>query len=393
MKTARFLVPIFFLVLPSVLSAQTPLTGEIRVNVLSHGSLLSDKIAMNSHGDFAVLWNSYDPDDGTYTLYGRRFAADGSPSTGELELRRKAGYSVLADVAMLEDGSFVVVYSTHADAHENQDTFTFESQRYTADGSPLGAFAIGTGHDASDLTVHARPDGGFVVVWEAYRQETPEISFRIFRADATPLGPETSLATGNDPAAAVGPQGELVVGWMTGAGTREDPLYFAVGQRVASNGRPRGERFVVSRKAPRFVQEIRLAKDGAGNFLVLWSQDFGGQGPGVFARRYAWDGRPLSGIVKLVDSLLAPEILMERNGSFVLVWAGPFQNPDILGQRFTAGGQASRAFRVNEAVRGSQITPGVAGDGDGRFAVVWVRQREGDTGPGGNVFVRLYQTR
>jgi len=47
MKTARFLVPILFLVFSSVLSAQTPLTGEIRVNVLSHGRLLSDKIAMN----------------------------------------------------------------------------------------------------------------------------------------------------------------------------------------------------------------------------------------------------------------------------------------------------------------------------------------------------------
>lgn len=393
MKTVRFLVPILLLVLPSVLSAQRPLSGEIRVNVLSKGAPSSAKVAMNSRGDFVILWNSYDPEDGTYTLYGRRFAADGSPVTGELELRRKAGYSVVAAVAMLEDGSFVTACSTHADAHGNQDTFTFEGRRYAADGSPLGAFAIGTGQDASDLTVHARPDGGFVVVWKAYRQEAPEISFRLFSADATPLSPETSLTTGNGPASAVGPQGELVMGWMKGEGNGEDPLFFAVGQRVAPNGRPRGGRFIASQKAPRFVENIRLAKDGAGGFLILWSEDFGRLGPGVFARRYAWNGKPLSGIVKLADRLLMPEITMERNGSFVLVWASePFQDSDVLGQRFTADGRSSRVFRVNEAVRVSQVTPKVAGDGEGRFVAVWVRQRQ-DADRIGNVFARLYRTR
>ncbi len=391
MKTARFLVPILFLVFPSVLFAQTPRSGEIRVNGLSRGAPSSAKVAMNSRGDFTVIWNSYDPEDGVYTLYGRRYAADGSPVTGELELRRKAGYAVLAAVAMLENGSFVTVYSTHADAHENQDTFTFEGQRYASDGTPLGAFAVGTGHDAADLTVQARPDGGFVVVWEAYRQVIPEISFRLFSAEATPLGPETSLKTGNDPVSAVGPNGEIVLGWTEGEDVGDGTVYFTTGQRLAPNGRPRGEQFVVKEHL-QSIQNARLAKDGSGSFLLIWNEDLGRPGLGLFAKRYAWNGRPLSGIVKLADQVLAPEITMERDGSFVLVWAsGPVQTSEVLGQRFTADGRASRVFQVNESPRGSQVTPKVAGDGDGRFAVVWVRQGQNDRG--GNVFARLYRTR
>jgi hypothetical protein len=392
MKTTRFLVPILLLALPSLLFAQRPLSGEIRVNVRSQGAPSSAKVAMNSQGDFVVIWNSYDPEDGAYSLYGRRYEAGGSPVTGEIEIRGKAGYSVLAAVAMLEEGSFVVVYAAYADAQVNHATFTFEGQRFAADGTPLGAFAIGTGHAAADLSVRARPDGGFVVVWEAYRQEIPQISFRLFSADAEPLGPETSITTGNDPAAAVGPNGEMVVGWMTGEGGGEDPDFFAVGQRLAPDGGRRGGRFVVSDKDRRFVQDIQIAKDGSGSFLVVWNEDFGRLGPGVFARRYDRNGRPLSGIMRLANRLLAPDITMERNGSFVLVWAsGPFEDSEVLGQRFTADGRASRMFQVNESPRGSQVTPKVAGDGAGGFVVVWVRQGQNDRG--GNVFARLYQTR
>ena len=392
MKIIRFLVPVLLLVLPSILFAQTPLSSEIRVNVLSQGAPSSAKVAMNSRGEFVVLWNSYHPEDGLYTLYGRRYAADGSPLTGEIELRRKAGYSVVAAVAMLSDGSFVTVSSVHADAHGNQDTFTFEGQRYAADGAPLGTFAVGTGHEAADLTVRARPDGGFVVVWEAYRQDTPQISFRLFSAEATPLGPETSLTTGNDPVSAVGPNGEIVVGWTAGEDSGDGPVFFTLGQRLAPNGRPRGERFVI-KENPGSIRNVQIAKDGSGSFLLIWNEDLGRLGPGLFAKRYAWNGRPLSGIVKLANQVLAPEITMERDGSFVLVWAsGLFQNSEVLGQRFTADGRASRVFQVNESTRGSQVTPKVAGDGAGRFVAVWVRQ-QGQDDYGGNVFVRLYRTR
>lgn len=394
MKAIRLLVPILLLACPSLLFAQRPLSGEIRVNVQTHGSPSFADVAMSSRGDFAVLWLSQDQDDLTYSIRGRRYAPSGAPVTGEIEILGGVDLVSSAAVAVLADGSFVVVYSAYTDVHDNQGTFLFEGRRYGADGAPLGAFAIGTGHAAADLSVRARPDGGFVVVWEAYRQVVPQISFRLFSADATPLGRETSITTGNDPAAAVGPNGEIVMGWMKGEeGDGGDPLYFVTGQRLAPNGRPRGGRFIASEKDPRFVQDIQLAKDGSGSFLVVWKEDFGRLGPGVFARRYDRNGRALGGIVQLFSKLLPARITMERDGSFVMVWsAGTAEDSDVFGQRFTAvGPPAGPPFRINTTTRGRQGVARVAGNGAGRFVAVWLDQE--DSLGAADVFARLYQTR
>lgn len=393
MKAIRLLVMILLFAFPSFLSAQRPLGGEIQVNVQTHGVPWFADVAMNSRGEFAVLWLSQDQEDFTYSIRGRRYAPSGSPVTGEIEVLKGANQVSVAAVAMLEDGSFVVVYAAYTDVHDNQGPFLFEGRRYGADGAPLGTFAIGTGYAAADLSVRVRPDGGFLVVWEAYRQVIPQISFRLFSANAAPLGPDISITAGNDPGAAVGPNGEIVVAWMIGEGNSEDPDFFAVGQRLAPDGGRRGGRFVISDKAPRFVEDIQLAKDGSGSFLVVWREDFGRLGPGVFARRYDRNGRPLGGIVQLADRLLATRFTMERNGGFVLVWAsGTSEDSDVFGRRFTAAGRpAGRPFRINTTTPGYQRVARVAGDGAGRFVAVWLDQE--DNLGAADVFARLYETK
>src|SRR5918999_2848345 len=253
MKTLPLLASILLLAAPADLLAQRPVTDEFRVNVERSAAQLSfPEVAVGAQGEFVVIWKSErlpgDPEGDTLSLYGRRYAADGTPVSGEIEITRKASYAVDAAVAMLQDGSFVVVYSAHADAQVNTSTFTFEGRRFAGDGTPIGeAFMVGTGHAAADLTVCPRPSGGFVVVWEAYRQVVPEISLRLFGADAEPLGPEISITTGNDPVAAVGPNSEIVVSWMRGEidPRNGEPLFFVAGQRLGPGGRRRGGRRVV----------------------------------------------------------------------------------------------------------------------------------------------------
>jgi hypothetical protein len=375
--------------------AQTPLGPEFRVNAETRITQKLPQVAMNSRGDFVVVWSGREFAGGEDSLYARRFAADGTPETDEIPVSENAFYSAEVGVAVMEDGSFVVVYATYSHAGPGTATFLFEGRRFAADGSRLGEpFAIGTGDEVHDVSAAARPDGGFVVAWEAY----PDISvrIRIFGADGSPAGNEISLAHGNDPALAVGPEGEIVVAWMMSEPSYDHGLYSVVAQRLSRNGALRGQRSVVSHKAERFVSSIQVAKDTTGSFLILWDEDFGPPGRGTFIRRYTPKGVPVTGITRVDNRLLlSPKISMNENGGFVLVWierAGG-NELDVLGRRFRALGQpVRRAFRINTARRGNEHEAvAVAGDAAGNFVVVW--QGERLDGSGSDIFARLFRRR
>ncbi|HSK77554.1 MAG TPA: hypothetical protein VLQ45_13975 [Thermoanaerobaculia bacterium] len=395
MRSVRVLPLVLVLLAVSFPSlAQTPLGPEFRVNVRTGGEQRFLQVAMNARGDFVVVWSSRESAWDEYSLYARRFAADGTPATDEIPVLENTFYSAEVAVAVMEDGSFVVVYAAYSDAQPGSATFHFEGRRFAADGSPLGGpFAIGTGHAAADLSAASRPGGGFVVAWEAYRT-TPEISvrIRIFDGNGSPVRNEISLAEGNDPALAVGPDGEIVVAWMAVEPGDDHGRYFVVAQRLSKNGALRGQRFVVSRKEERFVDAIRVAKDGTGSFSVFWNEDFGSLGPGAFFRRYSWKGVRLTGIKRLASWRLTPAIAMEENGDFVMVWSEEkgAGDPDVFWRRFRALGQpAGWAFRANTTRPGDQEWADVAGDGAGNFVVVWLGEEQDGSGSG--VFARLYR--
>ena len=97
------------------------------------------------------------------------------------------------------------------------------------------------------------------------------------------------------PWVAMGPLGEFVVVWQTFLGG--DPssgrlLGSLQARRYGPGSHPRGEKILVS---DHFVGGIHVAKDGAGNFLVIWSEvpDAGGGGPhGIYGRRFSAAGAP-----------------------------------------------------------------------------------------------------
>ena len=392
-KLCVVLLVLLFAGFGSRASAQTAVTPEIRVNVQTAGEQELPQVAMNAQGEFVVLWISRDSDADEFSLYARRFAADGTPATGEIPVREDAGYSVDAAVAMMEDGSFVVVYAAASDAGPGTGTFTFEGQRFTADGAPLGEpFAIGTGHAAADLSVAAQPDGGFVVAWEAYRQTIPEISVRIFDADGSPVRNEISLAQGNDPALAVGPDGEIVVVWMAAepGGRRR---YFVALQRLSPSGALQGRRSRVSNNSPDFLDSIRVAKDETGGFTVIWAGVFNRVYRGTLARRYFPNGAPATRIERLDAAGFETEIAAEPNGDFVLVWAqraGPTIGTEVYGRRYRSHlHRTRRVFRVNTTRRGNQEEVAVTSNAAGNLVVVW--QGENLDGSGSDVFARLYR--
>jgi hypothetical protein len=132
-----------------------------------------------------------------------------------------------------------------------------------------------------------------------------------------------------------------------------------------------------------------VARDAAGNFVVIWrSDDLGSPGPnddtsGIFGRRFDADGAPL-GDEFLVNayttgSQTSPAVAAAPDGRFVVVWSsvdagtGPGRDhAGIFGRRFDAGGVAlADEFQVNTAEDAEEIQPAVARDAQGSFVVAW----------------------
>jgi hypothetical protein len=194
-------------------------------------------------------------------------------------------------------GEFVVVWTDYYYATE------IEGQRFLADGTPLGEFAVapGTGNGFTSAVAGA-PDGGFVVVRDRYSgdyRRGNDVVAQRFSAAGAPLGAPFVVNTripGHQytPAVAVGPAGDFVVTWTSYSylAAQDGDSGGVFGQLFAADGTALGGEFRVNEFTPGRQFDSAVAAAGPGRFVVSWTsmpsypgepQD--GDGPGVFARR------------------------------------------------------------------------------------------------------------
>ena len=70
-------------------------------------------VAVDTDGDFVVVWPSYDlRDSSSYSIQGQRYASDGSPLGGELRISSYTSSQKRPLVAVDADGDFVVVWDS-----------------------------------------------------------------------------------------------------------------------------------------------------------------------------------------------------------------------------------------------------------------------------------------
>lgn len=123
-----------------------------------------------------------------------------------------------------------------------------------------------------------------------------------------------------------------------------------------------------------------VAKDKAGNFVVVW-QSWGqdGSDDGIIGRRFDAEGNPLS-TEFVVNSLVLnnqtqPAVAMAEDGRFVVVWSSVVLSglpSRILGRRFDKNGKAlGPDFVVGTDAKYKQTRPDIGMDAKGNFVVVW----------------------
>ena len=212
---------------------------------------------------------------------------------------------------------------------------------------------------------------------------------RRFDATNTPLGNQFLVnvtTTGNqlEPSAAMGAGGESVVAWSgKGVGDSDGGVFVRL---FDNTGTAVSGEIRVNQTIPSFQINPTVAKAADGSFIVTWSgKGVGDPDVGVYARRFASNGVPLTGEF-LVNTTTSgyqqqSDVTIGADGSFVITWSGegPGDVKGIFFQRFnSAGNPVGPETRVNTTVDGGQLLPSVGIDGLNNFSIVWSGMGAGD---------------
>ncbi len=385
MRTRVLGAGLVLLALPVVGRAQVPLGGEFQVNTFTTSLQGNQSVAADADGNFVVVWMSYLQDGSDAGIFARRYLASGAPVSGT-EFRVNAytaGQQGVPDVASDPTGNLVVVWSSLGQDGSNYGVF---GRRYDASGAPGLEFRVNTHttHFQESPAVAMAADGSFVVVWESYGQDSSNsggIFAQRYDAAGAPLGGEfrvNSYTTGGQQNVdvAMDATGNFVVVWFS---LHDDGSGGIFGQRFDAAGAAQGSEFRVNSYTTGQQYGPSVGMDADGDFVVAWNANRGGADSyGVFAQRYNALGQAQGGEFAVNNLTVGLQglssLAMDPGGRFVVTWTDVLRDGDgygVFARTFDASGTPQGGdFRVNTYTTGTQGVSSVAA-ADGRFVVTW----------------------
>lgn len=180
-------------------STGAPISGDVAINQYEFDAQVDPAIAVAPDGTIFAAFVDFSSHGGVgsnLNLWGRRFAADGTPLGDEFPLPSTYvnGDQRVPRVGADGLGRFVVVWQ---DAQADGSSTGIALRRFDALGSPLGADVLVNTTTAGAQTnpvVAVDPDGGFLVAFEDWSQGTPRVRGRRYSADGAPIGTDFPMS-------------------------------------------------------------------------------------------------------------------------------------------------------------------------------------------------------
>jgi hypothetical protein len=204
-----------------------------------------------------------------------------------------SGNQEKSEITTLEDGGFVVVW---ASSGQDGDGYGVYAQRYDANGIKDGdEFQINTYTTGNQLepSTTALKNGGFVVTWTAEGQDSDRTAVygQIYDRDGVRQGVEFQVNTyetleQSNPATTELHDGGFVVSWASfGQDTDEDGIF---AQRFDLNGAKQGAEFQVNTEFKAWQSGTSLATSAdEGSFIITWQSQFqDGSDDGIYGQSY-----------------------------------------------------------------------------------------------------------
>ena len=367
----------------------SPSGAELRVNTYTTGAQSNPAVARDATGQFLVVWQSAQPEDGSTGILARRFDTAGSALTPEFRVNTHTTMQQgNAAVAATSEG-FVVVWSSTGEDGNGKGIF---GQRFASAGASLGAeFRVNTYTTGSQLypSVAELSGGGFVVAWQGPGDGNVNGVFaQRFSTAGAPVGGEVlvNAFTSNSQssvALAPGLGGGYVAVWSSpGQDGSSDGVF---GQQVVLSPPTDTDDLRVNTYTTSFQGSASIAI-GPSGFVIVWTSLFqDGSDNGVFAQCFGPGGAPVGAEFRAntytTGSERAGKVAFLANGEFVVAFAriGGGQS-EIQGQRFAAtGAPLGGEFRVNSVTTSAEVYPVVAGNAGG-FVVAWQSNADDPSG-------------
>ncbi len=164
----------------------TALGGNFKLNNDNSRFSSSFSVGMDGSGNIIVVWEDYRDDD-KLDVFGQKFSQDGTALGNDFKVNNDHGNNYQFDpkIAVNSSGDFVVVWSDYRD-HEYGDVF---AQLYSSDGTTIGNnFKVNDSIFLSNdqpnyISVSMDNRGNFIIVWSYYN----DIYAQRYAMDGTPI--------------------------------------------------------------------------------------------------------------------------------------------------------------------------------------------------------------
>jgi len=189
----------------------------------------------------------------------------------------------------------------------------------------------------------------------------------------------TTTSSQSFPRISMDSSGKFVVVWQSYSYASYS--YDIFGRLGDGSGPGPGGEFLVPTNTGNYQYLPDVAKDSAGNFIVVWdSFDSYGNQYEIKGRMFDSSGAPKGAEFSVnsftTDFQRAPSVAVDPNtGDFVVVWQSFGQDGyyyGVFGQRFdSTGSKVGGEFQVSQTAYGNEEYPRIAARGNGEFVVVW----------------------
>ncbi len=377
--------------------------GEFQANTYTTDFQGDPCVAVSNLGNFVVVWESEQEGGDNRGIYGQLFDSAGAAVGEEFHINTYTTSSQ-ADpiVAMDTDGDFVVVWNSY---DQDGSGWGIYAQRYDSAGLPAGAeFPVNQTTDYSQWLASVDMDdaGNFTVAWQSEEQDGNGYGVvgRMFNADGAAFTDEFVVNTYTDanqwrPSLACDANGNFVVAWVSQEQDGSGDGVFA--QRFDNTGAAVDAEFQVNTTTDG-AQSMRwgrsAAMDDAGSFAVVW-ESADSDGKGVFGQVFSSDGVPVGGEFQIntypTGDQANPAVAMDAGGGFIVAWQSYMQDGDDqgdYGQKFDpTGALLGDEFSLNVFTTDGQWFPRLSMDAAGNYVAVW--QSENQDGDYFGVFGRI----
>ena len=164
--------------------------SEFQVNTHTEYSQEHPSVACDAAGDFVVVWESGEQDGDGYGIFGQRIDANGDKVGGEFRVNTYTdGGQQFPAVAGAAGGDFVVVWESYDD--QDGDGYGIFGQRFASDGTRAGSEFQVNAHSMFSQekpAIAAGANGDFTVAWSSPDDDGSGVFARQFSDGGVPTG-------------------------------------------------------------------------------------------------------------------------------------------------------------------------------------------------------------